>query len=941
MHQGSSGSGAAGSPLTGQILLQYQFGAKLGAGGMGVVYKARDMRLGREVAIKVLPADMVGDADRRERFVYEARAASRLNHPNIITIHDFCEAEGIYFMVMELVQGKTMNELIRGKPMPLDQALHYAIQIADAVAAAHAAGIIHRDLKPANIMVTEKRMVKVLDFGLAKLTDRLWDSASTQTLTLTEPSPQTDEGKVVGTVAYMSPEQAEGKVLNRGTDVFSFGAVLYEMVTGKRAFKRETKIATLAAILREEPPPPSQLVSDFPRDVERLIARCLRKDPQRRYQHMPDVKIALEDLKEESASITGMSAVSLPARRRSRKLLVAGVASLALFAAAGWWVTRNRPAAVARLPVLRRLTSDAGLTTEPALSPDGKFVAFASDRASEGNLDIWVQLLAGGEPSRLTRHAADDREPSFSPDGSKIAFRSDRDGGGIYVVSTLGGKEQKIADQGRRPRFSPDGKWIAYWVGEPGTMPLFGWGASLPRMGMSGVFLVPAGGGTPRPFRPGFFAARNPLWSPDGKHLLIEGVDKFTAAAPASSRYDWYVAARDSDALVKTGAFDVLRKYNLFPQEPGMLTSYPAPGAWADGRIVFSAAVGDTTNLWQLPISEAFQVSGPPGRLTAGAGVEGNPSIASSEPGRKESPLVYSSLTENGDIWSLPIDTDRAKVLGPLQRLTKDVAADIRPSISADGTRMVYNSNRLGNWDVWVMDLRTGKEDSLTATPEDEENPKITLDGSKVVFSVSEGQKRLTYVVAATGGVPRKVCDDCWALPWFADGRRILFNSPGFIKAFDTESAQTTELLRISSLISAPRPSWDDRWIAFYHLLDPIHSRIFIAPIHNGAVTEESEFIAVSDGTTYDLLPEFSPDGRLLYFLSQRDGARCLWAQRLDPATKRPLDQPFPVQHFHSARVSPLFVKAGQRAISVARDKIVITMDERVGNVWMSDFGAR
>jgi Tol biopolymer transport system component len=270
-------------------------------------------------------------------------------------------------------------------------------------------------------------------------------------------------------------------------------------------------------------------------------------------------------------------------------------------------------------------------------------------------------------------------------------------------------------------------------------------------------------------------------------------------------------------------------------------------------------------------------------------------------------------------------------------RLTENVAADIRPSISADGTRMVYNSNRLGSWDVWIKDLRTGKETALAATPQNEENPKITLDGSKVVYSVAEGQKRSTYVIPAAGGFPRKVCDYCYSLPWFADGKRMLFNGPGILKAFDTETAKETDLLKLSIIASGPRTSWDDRWVTFYTILDPIHTRLYVAPIHAGSVTEQSEFIALTDGTTYDLLPEFSPDGGTLYFFSQRDGARCLWAQRLEPGAKRPTGPPFAVQHFHGARVSPLFVKAGQRAISVARDKIVITMQERLGNIWMAE----
>ena len=298
--------------LLGQQLGSYQILSLLGTGGMGVVYKARDTRLKRSVAIKVLPADQVSDPERKRRFIQEARAASALNHPNIITIHDIGSEGGIDFIVMEYVAGKTLDQLIPRKGMRLNETLKLAIQMADALAKAHSAGIIHRDLKPTNVMVTDDGLVKVLDFGLAKLTEVESDEGGTRTTQL-----QTEEGTIVGTVSYMSPEQAEGKKVDARSDIFSFGAVLYEMVTGQKAFQGDSKMSTLAAILKQEPKPISQLVPGIPRDLEKIINRCLRKDPGRRFQHMDDLKVELEELKEESDS--GTLAGTPPAVRPTRR----------------------------------------------------------------------------------------------------------------------------------------------------------------------------------------------------------------------------------------------------------------------------------------------------------------------------------------------------------------------------------------------------------------------------------------------------------------------------------------------------------------------------------------------------------------------------------------------------------------------------------------------
>ena len=290
--------------MVGRQIQQYQLLEKLGAGGMGEIYKALDTRLNRTVAIKVLPSAKSGDPDRRRRFLQEAQAASGLNHPSIITIHDVISEGDTEFMVMEYVQGKTLNDLIPKGGLRVPLLIKYALQMADALSTAHAAGIVHRDLKPANAMVTDSGLVKILDFGLAKLTDRgpVPDTGDDRTRTIANVAPMTVEGSILGTVSYMSPEQAQGKKVDTRSDIFSFGAVLYEMATGVRAFEGESSLSTLSAILRDEAKPMSTVAPDVPAQLETVIQRCLRKNPDDRWQSMKEVQTALSALKRESDS---------------------------------------------------------------------------------------------------------------------------------------------------------------------------------------------------------------------------------------------------------------------------------------------------------------------------------------------------------------------------------------------------------------------------------------------------------------------------------------------------------------------------------------------------------------------------------------------------------------------------------------------------------------
>ena len=396
--------------MVGESLLHYRITGKIGEGGMGAVYRATDTHLDRPVAIKLLPADKTADVDRVQRFVQEAKAASALRHPNIVVVHDIASDRGRHFIVMELVEGQSLDVLIGRRGLKLAEGLGLAVQIADGLAKAHAAGIVHRDLKPSNIMVTDDGLVKILDFGLAKLSEppALDSAGPTRTL---EPEPErrprTKEGYVLGTAAYMSPEQAEGQPVDARSDIFSFGAVLYEMLTGQKVFARAGGVQTLAAVLNEDPPPPSTLNPAVPAEVDRIVMRCLRKDRQRRWQTTADLKVALQELKEDSDSgrLEGRSGPARTADANSDRR--GGCRSRAPDRRRSSLVVLAACAGTGRGVQTTPLTLDSGLTAAPTLPADGGLMAYASDREGSRGMDIWVQQVSSGKPLRLTDHPAE------------------------------------------------------------------------------------------------------------------------------------------------------------------------------------------------------------------------------------------------------------------------------------------------------------------------------------------------------------------------------------------------------------------------------------------------------------------------------------------------------------------------------------------------------
>lgn len=422
----------------------------LGSGGMGQVYEADDTKLGRRVALKALPPEM-NLPEYRKRFEREAKAVAALNHPNIVQVYSVHDAEGIPFISMEFVRGKTLGELIGADGMALPLLFETASEMAGAVAAAHDRGIVHRDLKPANVMLSEDGRVKVLDFGLAKPTAGTDDLSSSDAAT--------QKGLILGTVSYMSPEQAEGKELDHRSDIFSLGVVLYQMATGHLPFRGETPAATISSILRDSPRDIVDVKPQLPRELSRIIKKCLAKTPERRYQSMLDLRNDIDELQFQLDSKQLFQSVDPGFGKSSMTMVIVALAVAA--AVAGYFALSGRDVEAPRQPTFTELTATPDEETFPSLSPDGRFIAYASRIA--GAWDIHLLRVGGQRPINLTESDEDDEtQPAFSPDGERIAFRSTRGGGGIFVMGATGEFSRQVTSFGWNPSWSPDGTEIVF-----------------------------------------------------------------------------------------------------------------------------------------------------------------------------------------------------------------------------------------------------------------------------------------------------------------------------------------------------------------------------------------------------------------------------------------------------------------------------------------------
>jgi Tol biopolymer transport system component len=719
--------------LPGTKLGPYEIGAALGAGGMGEVYRAIDTRLGRTVAIKILPEQLSSDPVRKQRFEREAKTISSLNHPHICVLHDVGSQDGISYLVMECVEGETLAKRLEKGPLPLEQVLKYGMQIADALDKAHRSGVVHRDLKPGNIMLTSTG-AKLLDFGLAKPVAAL-ASIATVTAALTQSSPMTQQGAIVGTFQYMSPEQVEGKELDGRSDIFSLGAVLYEMLTGKRAFEGKSQLSVASAILEKEPVPVTVNKPMTPPALEHAIRRCLAKDIEDRWQTARDLAVELKWIG-ESGSQAAIPAIRPEARKSLAWLawVLGGALVAGLIAGLVWWRSS-------------RVEEHAMYFSAPfsfpvrdmAIAPNGHTVAVVGDRESGGKSALWLYEVG----SRDARSVADTDGASFpfwSPDGRSLGFFAE---GKLKRLEIAGGPLQTLCDapSGRGGSWSRDGVILFTPSGRIGDV----------------VNRVPASGGIPQPvgvldMSRNETSHRWPVFLPDGKHYMfmafnvtgMTDTDAIFVGSLDSREKKFLTTATANAAYAAPGYFVFYRDKTLFAQHIDLgkfeLTGGASP-ILTDiqyepriGHATFSvsndrallAQNGTGVSLSQL---EWFDRSGKEMGAVGKPDVYANVNLAPN--GKLVAVDKTDTANQNSDVWVYDLQSESTK------RMTFDPAIDAMPVWSPDGTRMVFSSSRKQSFDLYLKNTDgTQEERAIEATPAQDKYPSAwSRDGKYLLYT--------------------------------------------------------------------------------------------------------------------------------------------------------------------------------------------------------------
>jgi eukaryotic-like serine/threonine-protein kinase len=713
--------------LVGRDLGPYRVLQLLGKGGMGEVYRAEDRRLQRPVALKVLPRSYASMPERLQRFEREARAASAIQHPNIAVLYEVGSAEGIPYIAMEYVAGLPLGAWLTRDGLALVDVVRVMEQLGDALARAHAAGVLHRDLKPANVFVTHEGQAKLLDFGLAKVMEpgaSPGESGVRHQIT-------TRPGAASGTLAYMSPEQARGQNVDQRSDIFSFGVLLYEAVAGGPPFAGESGIEAVSGVLRDDPMPRLRQRPGVPRELVRLVGKCLDKDPERRYQDMDDMLVDLRAVRR------GLEAGDPePASDGRRWLLLAAGLALGLLVGllAAPRAGQLAPAAdglpVARAGMRLRALTFGGVNRGPSVSPDGALVSYASDR--HGSLDVLVHQVSSEWPRRITDDPGDEIEPAFSPDGQTLAFATGD--GRVCVVPTLGGPAPRTLAKGgaASPAWSPDGRLVAFRRGQA-------------------LHVVEARGGEPRRVWAGgpLPVLGRPAWSPDGRFLVF-----------ASEREGLPVTAR---APAGGGSADVIGEERRALGAP----TWSGDGRWLLG--VRGARPDSGQEVWALPVSPSGQLEGEPLRILGGILPHASPSLA-----RDQRRLAFEVARVHTQIGRLPLSSTRRP--DPARLATEGRV--LEAAVSHSGEALALVTDRAGAPALWRMATEGGPMQRLHAGEGHDAQPTWSPDDRRLAVVHHDGAEARVAVLPAAGG-PLTFLSPAGARAahpaWSPDGRQVAY----------------------------------------------------------------------------------------------------------------------------------------------------------------------
>lgn len=831
-------------PLSpGTTLGTYEILSSLGGGGMGEVYVARDTRLGRKVALKVLRGDP--DERARRRFGQEAQTASALNHPNIVTVFDVGHWEGLDFIAMEYVEGQTLRALLSKGKGDLSRVVQWTAQAAAGLTAAHEAHVVHRDIKPENLMITGTGHLKILDFGLAKVSEDQQALLAAEQATVTLTPAMTQVGAIVGTAAYMSPEQAQARRLDGRTDIFSLGAVLYELLTGEQAFKGSTVIDVLHAIINTDPRPATEVNPRLPVEVMDILGKALAKNPDERYRHAGDFELDLHRFKRafESGSLPSQRVSSGSRARSTGPWWVLAAGTLGIVLAAGAWVIdrKTEPAAPAGFDgvVISPLTTDEGFEGDPSLSPDGERLVYVSDRT--GNFEIFVRQVSGGADINISQDAGDDVQPSFSPDGGQIAFVSTRagasellftapntppKGGDIWVMPALGGNPRRIAVGGNFPSWSPDGGEVIFSSGP--------WFA--PKL-----YRVGAAGGEPREVR----------------------LDFSQGVVPAHVLYPRF--STDGQWIVFSSGATV----NVVRATGGTVTAIArgqAPIWGVDSRsIIYSNNDGGTNqSLWSIAFDPARGVAAaPPRPLTIGRGADLQPT--SSDDGKR---IAYAATDTSTRIESQLFDAESGRLRGAASQLTTSRDQIYFFDLSADGREALFEVQRGPASTIW----RAGTDQTLvqlaSETQYDQSNPLWSPDGTRIAFSRRPAGNLESgfslWTMASDGANPQRLVEKLGAnalFTWMPDGRGIVHSGTDRqLYLLDLASKTERRLTDEPGTMPVVAVSPDGKWV--------IYQAVVGATVDLHAVsTDGGATRVVVAGGAQDYHPWVSPSGRWVYYL--------------------------------------------------------------------------